>query len=154
MFLNTLSPAEGSRNDSKRKGRGIGSGRGKTAGRGHKGQKARSGGSTKVGFEGGQTAMYRRLPKRGFHSKVNVDTQEIRLSVLELFPADCCINLEALRDCDFIRRSTKRVRIIFDRPIELRQIDGLYATKGALPYVKSAPTESDPTEVAPTESAS
>jgi large subunit ribosomal protein L15 len=136
MYLNTLSPAEGSRHNFKRKGRGIGSGLGKTCGRGHKGQKARAGGTVKAGFEGGQMPFYRRIPKRGFHSKVNDATQEIRLSLLELFPSDCCISLETLRDCDFIRRSTRRVRIIFDRPIEPRQIQGLYATKGALPFVK------------------
>jgi large subunit ribosomal protein L15 len=136
MYLNTLSPALGSRHNSKRVGRGIGSGVGKTCGRGHKGQGSRSGSSIKANFEGGQMPMYRRIPKRGFHSRVNDATQEVRLSVLELYPVECCITIEALRDCDFIRQNTKRVRIIFDRPIESRQVQGLYATKGARPFVQ------------------
>jgi len=136
MYLNTLSPPAGSWHHPKRVGRGIGSGVGKTCGRGHKGQKSRSGCSIKANFEGGQMPMYRRTPKRGFHSRVNDATQEIRLSVLELFPAECCINIEALRDCNFIRNNTKRVRIIFDRPIEKRQVQGLYATKGAREFVQ------------------
>ncbi len=143
MYLNTLSPALGSSKNAKRVGRGIGSGIGKTCGRGHKGQGARSGGNTPAGFEGGQIPMYRRIPKRGFHSRVNDATQEVRLSVLELFPAECCITIEALRDCDFIRQNTKRVRIIFDRAIEVRQVQGLYTTKGARPFVQEvSPTES------------
>lgn len=135
MYLNTLSPALGSRHNAKRVGRGVGSGIGKTCGRGHKGQGARSGSSNKAGFEGGQMPMYRRIPKRGFHAKVNDATQELRLSVLEMFPADCCVTVEALRDCNFIRHNTKRVRIIFDRPIEQRQVQGLYLTKGSRPFV-------------------
>lgn len=148
MYLNTLSPPEGSRHHVKRVGRGIGSGIGKTCGRGHKGQGSRSGCSIKASFEGGQMPMYRRIPKRGFHSRVNDATQEVRLSVLELFPADCCINMEALRDCDFIRNNTKRVRIIFDRPIEQRQIQGLYVTKGARPFVQEVVREVISTESA------
>jgi len=81
MKLNTVQPAEGSRKNRKRVGRGIGSGLGKTSGRGHKGQKSRSGGYHKVGFEGGQMPLQRRLPKVGFHSSVNVKTREIRLSI-------------------------------------------------------------------------
>ncbi|MBM4222220.1 MAG: 50S ribosomal protein L15 [Gammaproteobacteria bacterium] len=136
MYLNTLSPATGSRHAPKRVGRGVGSGLGKTCGRGHKGQGARAGGKVSPGFEGGQMPMYRRIPKRGFHSKVNIHTQEIRLSVLEYFPEDWTINLDVLRAADFIRQDTTRVRIIFDRAIETkRKIQGLYATANAKSFV-------------------
>jgi large subunit ribosomal protein L15 len=132
MFLNTLSPALGSRHKPKRVGRGTGSGIGKTCARGHKGQKARSGGSAKAAFEGGQMPLYRRLPKRGFRSKVNTHTQEILLSTIAGFNEDVVITLDLLRDFDLIRHSTKTVRVIFDQEIEsTRKISGLYATAGA-----------------------
>src|SRR3954469_11243088 len=96
MRLNTIKPAEGSNKDGRRVGRGIGSGLGKTAGRGHKGQKSRSGGFHKVGFEGGQMPLQRRLPKRGFVSLSRNDTAEVRLSDLGKLPLDQ-IDLLALK---------------------------------------------------------
>lgn len=96
MRLNTLKPAPGSRHSGKRRGRGIGSGLGKTSGRGHKGQKARSGGYHKVGFEGGQMPLQRRLPKRGFHSRKTVDTASVRLAELARVDAKV-IDLAALK---------------------------------------------------------
>lgn len=131
MYLNTLSPAPGSTHKPKRVGRGIGSGIGKTCGRGHKGQHARTGTSIKANFEGGQMPIYRRLPKRGFHSKVNIHTAELPLSVLESFAADSVITLELLKVWDLVKNSTLKVRIVFDREIEQRKISGLYATAGA-----------------------
>jgi len=88
MFLNTLKPAAGSKSNPKRRGRGIGSGLGKTGGRGHKGQKSRSGGQTKIGFEGGQMPLQRRLPKVGFSSRLARVTDEIRLSELNALTED------------------------------------------------------------------
>ena len=89
MRLNSLKPSPGSRRDAKRVGRGMGCGSGKTAGRGHKGQKSRSGGYHKVGFEGGQMPLQRRLPKRGFHSRIGKTTAEIRLSELNKVDGGC-----------------------------------------------------------------
>src|ERR1700720_1096093 len=96
MHLNTLHPAPGAKTKAKRLGRGIGSGKGKTCGKGHKGQKARAGGYHKVGFEGGQMPLQRRLPKTGFRSRISLITQEVRLSDLnKLTESD--VTLEALR---------------------------------------------------------
>ena len=135
MYLNTLAPALGSKHSPKRVGRGIGSGIGKTCGRGHKGQHARTGGSIKANFEGGQMPIYRRLPKRGFRSKVNIHTAELALSILESFNPDSVITLEVLKDWDLVKNSTKKVRIFFDREIEQRKISGLYATAGSRPFL-------------------
>src|SRR5512138_587671 len=96
MQLNQIKPAEGSKHAKRRVGRGIGSGLGKTAGRGHKGQKSRSGGFHKVGFEGGQMPLQRRLPKRGFVSLTRNDTAEVRLSEIALLPVDD-IDLQVLK---------------------------------------------------------
>ena len=136
MRLNELSPALGSKHAPKRVGRGIGSGLGKTCGKGHKGQKARAGGSIKANFEGGQMPIYRRLPKRGFTSKVNDFTQELNLSLFETFNPETIITLEVLKDLDLIKRSTKKVRIIFDREITPRKISGIYATQGASKFLE------------------
>jgi large subunit ribosomal protein L15 len=131
MYLNTLAPALGARHKPKRVGRGIGSGIGKTCTRGHKGQRARTGTSIKANFEGGQMPIYRRLPKRGFRSKVNIHTEELSLSVLESFNEDAVITLQLLKDWDLIKNATRKVRVVFDRDIQPRKISGLYATSGA-----------------------
>lgn len=131
MYLNTLKPARGSKKTHKRVGRGIGSTLGKTCGRGHKGQKARSGGYHKVGFEGGQMPLHRRLPKVGFRSRTKRYGDEIRLNELNKLPGDV-IDLEALRQANLISSIVKRVKIIasgkLDRPLIIR---GLAVSKGA-----------------------
>ncbi len=107
MRLNTLSPAPGSRKDAKRVGRGIGSGFGKTCGRGHKGQKSRSGGSVKPGFEGGQMPLQKRLPKYGFTSRIARTTAQIRLGELNAVEAEV-IDLEALKAADLVKDNVQR----------------------------------------------
>jgi large subunit ribosomal protein L15 len=102
MRLNTLSPAPGSRKAAKRVGRGIGSGLGKTAGRGHKGQKSRSGGKVAAGFEGGQMPLQKRLPKYGFTSRIARTTAQVRLAELNKVDAEV-IDLQALKDADLVR---------------------------------------------------
>lgn len=138
MKLNTIQPAEGSRSERKRAGRGIGSGLGKTAGRGHKGQKARSGGYHKVGFEGGQMPLQRRVPKVGFRSAVNRFTQEVRLYQLKGVDGDE-IDLQALKKAGIVRRGVKRVRLVnkgdIDRAVTVR---GIYATAGAARAIEAA----------------
>ncbi|MES9870958.1 MAG: 50S ribosomal protein L15, partial [Sedimenticola sp.] len=109
MRLNTIKPAEGAKKDAKRVGRGIGSGLGKTCGRGHKGQKSRSGGFHKVGFEGGQMPLQRRLPKVGFTSRKARHTAEIRLDELAKIEADV-VDLKALQDADIVSGSIKRAK--------------------------------------------
>ncbi len=131
MYLNTLKPALGSKKTRKRVGRGIGSTLGKTCGRGHKGQKARSGGYHKVGFEGGQMPLHRRLPKVGFRSRTERYGDEIRLHELNKLPGEV-IDLETLRQANLISSIVKRVKIIatgkLDRPVIIR---GLAVSKGA-----------------------
>jgi len=138
MKLNSLSPAEGSKKDRKRVGRGIGSGLGKTAGRGHKGQKSRSGGFHKVGFEGGQMPLQRRLPKRGFASRTSRYNAEVRLYQLEVMPVDV-IDLEALKAAKIVGHDAKKVKIIntgeLTRAITVR---GLGVTKGAQAVIEAA----------------
>ncbi|MGD8358127.1 MAG: 50S ribosomal protein L15 [Lysobacterales bacterium] len=138
MKLNELSPAEGSKKDRKRVGRGIGSGLGKTAGRGHKGQKARSGGFHKVGFEGGQMPLQRRLPKRGFASRTARYNAEVRLYQLQVMKADV-IDIETLRSEGVIGHETRTVKVIntgtLDRAITLK---GLGVTKGAQAAIEAA----------------
>ena len=111
MFLNTIKPAKGSTKVAKRVGRGIGSGYGKTCGRGHKGQKSRSGGQTKIGFEGGQMPIQRRLPKLGFNSAKKRLTSEVRLSELNLLNDDV-ITLDVLIAANIVPIFTKRVKVI------------------------------------------
>ena len=138
MKLNTLSPAEGSKKNRKRVGRGIGSGMGKTAGRGHKGQKSRSGGFTKVGFEGGQMPLQRRLPKRGFASRTARYNAEIRLYQIEVMEADV-IDLELLKSEGIIRHDIRKVKIIntgeLNRAVTVK---GLAVTKGAQAAIEAA----------------
>ena len=111
MKLNTLKPNEGSRSKKFRKGKGHASGLGKTSGRGHKGQKARSGGFHKVGFEGGQMPLQRRLPKRGFTSLNKKETSELRLDQLEKVKADI-IDLDALKNENLVPRYIQKIKVI------------------------------------------
>jgi len=131
MRLNDIKPQPGSKRGAKRVGRGIGSGLGKTGGRGHKGQKSRSGGFHKVGFEGGQMPLQRRLPKVGFRSRKALVTDEIRLHELGRVEGDV-IDLTALRKANLVSREITRVKIIasgrLDRALTVR---GLAVTKGA-----------------------
>ncbi|WP_299201037.1 50S ribosomal protein L15 [uncultured Amphritea sp.] len=138
MRLNTLSPAEGSKHAPKRVGRGIGSGLGKTGGRGHKGQKSRSGGSVKPGFEGGQMPLQRRLPKFGFTSRQAAFVAEIRLNELGKIDAEV-IDLDALKKADIIKDSIKRARVILSGEItKAVTVKGLKVTKGALAAIEAA----------------
>jgi len=138
MRLNTLQPDPGSRKVKKRLGRGVGSGLGKTAGRGHKGQHARAGGYHKVGFEGGQMPLQRRLPKYGFTSALLKETDEIRLHELARL-GDTVVDLTSLHAAGLIAGSIKRVRIIaagtVDRAYDVR---GLHCTKGAREAIEAA----------------
>jgi len=138
MRLNELKPDAGSRSAAKRVGRGIGSGLGKTSGRGHKGQKARSGGFHKVGFEGGQMPLQRRLPKVGFRSRKALARDEIRLHELQSVGADV-IDLPALIAANLVRRGTKYVKVIasgkIERPLTIR---GIAVTKGARAAIEAA----------------
>jgi large subunit ribosomal protein L15 len=131
MYLNLLSPEPGSRRPKKRLGRGIGSGLGKTGGKGHKGQKARAGGYHKVGFEGGQMPLQRRLPKLGFKSKMQNVKDEITLSELATVKAEV-IDLEALRAARLISTNIQSVKIILSGELNTAvHLKGLQVTKGA-----------------------
>ena len=138
MRLNALKPAEGSKHPRKRVGRGIGSGLGKTAGRGHKGQSSRAGGFHKVGFEGGQMPLQRRLPKRGFKSMMAGDTAEVRLSDLERLEATE-VDLLALKAARVVPQLAKGAKVILSgkltRSVSLR---GVAATKGAKAAIEAA----------------
>ena len=138
MKLNTLNPAAGAKKARKRVGRGIGSGLGKTAGRGHKGQTSRAGGFHKVGFEGGQMPLQRRLPKRGFASLTERHTSEIRLYQIQVMKADV-IDLQALRAEGVVGKSIRRVKIIntgsLERAVTIR---GLGVTRGARAAIEAA----------------
>ena len=138
MRLNTMKPAAGSKKPRRRVGRGIGSGLGKTAGRGHKGQKSRSGGFHKVGFEGGQMPLHRRLPKRGFVSRSRLDTAEVRLSDLARLPV-AEIDLLALKAAGVVPATAKSANVIktgkLDKAVKLT---GLTATQGAKAAIEAA----------------
>ena len=138
MFLNTLKPAAGSKSNPKRRGRGIGSGLGKTGGRGHKGQKSRSGGQTKIGFEGGQMPLQRRLPKVGFTSRLARVTDEIRLNELNALTADV-IDIAVLKEANLIAKSIKRVKIMDSGKVEKAvKLKGIGVTKGARKAIEAA----------------
>ena len=138
MRLNTLSPAPGSRKDAKRVGRGIGCGTGKTCGRGHKGQKARSGGSVRPGFEGGQMPMQKRLPKYGFSSRIARTTAQIRLGELGALSAEI-IDLEALKAADLIKQNVTRARVFLSGELSKAvTVKGLAVTKGAREAIEKA----------------
>ncbi len=138
MELNTIQPAAGAKHAKRRVGRGIGSGLGKTAGRGHKGQKSRAGGFHKVGFEGGQMPLQRRLPKRGFKSQSKPFKAEVRLSDLAKLPvAD--IDLLALKQAGLISELARVVRVIkAGEPSKKITLKGVIATKGAKAAIEAA----------------
>ena len=138
MRLNTIKPKTGSKQVAKRPGRGIGSGLGKTGGRGHKGQKSRAGGFHKVGFEGGQMPLQRRLPKLGFSSMLAEVTAEIRLNELAKVDADV-IDLAALKAANLVTKKIKRAKIICSGKLEKAvTIKGLGVTKGARAAIEAA----------------
>jgi large subunit ribosomal protein L15 len=138
MRLNTLKPDEGSRPDRKRVGRGIGSGWGKTCGRGHKGQKSRSGGFHKVGFEGGQMPLQRRLPKIGFRSRKAKYTAEVRLNELARLEGDV-VDMNALYAADILPRTMKRAKLILSGSVDRAlTVKGIGATKGAREAIEKA----------------
>lgn len=138
MRLNSLSPAPGAKRDAKRVGRGIGSGTGKTAGRGHKGQKARSGGSIRPGFEGGQMPLQKRLPKYGFSSRMAKNTAQIRLAELGTLDAEV-IDLAALREADLVNDSVTRARVFLSGTLDKAvTVKGLAVTKGAREAIEKA----------------
>ena len=138
MRLNTLSPAPGSRKGAKRVGRGIGSGHGKTAGRGHKGQKSRTGGKVRAGFEGGQMPLQKRLPKYGFTSRISRTTAQVRLGELDRLEAET-IDLAALKDADLVKDNVTRARIFLSGEIgRAVTVKGLGVTKGAREAIEKA----------------
>lgn len=138
MRLNDLSPAEGHKHSAKRVGRGIGSGLGKTGGRGHKGQKARSGGTVRPGFEGGQMPLQKRLPKYGFTSRVSRVTAEVRLAELAKVDADV-IDLAALQNADIIGSHVKRAKVFLSGELtKAVTVKGLALTKGARAAIEAA----------------
>ena len=137
MRLNTLSPGNGSRSVAKRRGRGIGSGLGKTGGRGHKGQKSRSGGYHKVGFEGGQMPLQRRLPKIGFNSEKASKTAQVRLHELEKVDADV-IDIDALKKAHIVPQNTIKAKVILSGEITKSvKTKGLSYTQGARKAVEA-----------------
>ena len=138
MRLNTLSPAPGRVKEGKRCGRGIGSGLGKTGGRGHKGQKSRSGGTVRPGFEGGQMPLQKRLPKYGFTSRLAAVTAEIRLSELNLIEGDVA-DMEALLRARLINNNISRAKVIVSGELKKAiTLKGIGATKGAAAAIIAA----------------
>lgn len=138
MELNNIQPAEGAKHYKRRVGRGIGSGLGKTAGRGHKGQKSRAGGFHKVGFEGGQMPLQRRLPKRGFKSLAKPYKAEVRLSDLEKLPIGE-VDVLALKQAGIVPELARTVRVISSGAITRKMtLKGLVATKGAKAAIEAA----------------
>jgi large subunit ribosomal protein L15 len=143
MELNTLKPAPGSKHVRKRVARGPGSGTGKTGGRGHKGQRARSGGFHKVGFEGGQMPLQRRLPKRGFNSPTREDTAEVLLSDLERLKLEK-IDLAALREAGVVPGSAKRAKVIVSGKLTRKvALVGVAVSKGARAAIEAAGGSTD-----------
>jgi large subunit ribosomal protein L15 len=138
MRLNTIKPAEGAKKTRRRVGRGMGSGLGKTCGRGHKGQKSRTGGKIRVGFEGGQMPIQRRLPKRGFRSAMQKTMAEIRLNELNKVEGEV-VDLSSLRKANLINAQITRAKVIASgevtRAVTLR---GVQATKGARASIEKA----------------
>lgn len=138
MQLNTLKPAEGSKHAKRRVGRGIGSGLGKTAGRGHKGQKSRSGGFHKVGFEGGQMPLQRRLPKRGFSTLDQHLYAQIRLSDLEKLPVDE-VDVQVLKQAGVIGQAVKFAKVFKSGELSRKvTLKGISATAGARAAIEAA----------------
>jgi large subunit ribosomal protein L15 len=138
MELNTIQPAAGAKHAKRRVGRGIGSGLGKTAGRGHKGQKSRAGGFHKVGFEGGQMPLQRRLPKRGFKSQSKPFKAEVRLSELEKLPVSE-VDVLVLKKAGIVPELARVVRVIKSGDLTKKLIiKGLIATSGAKAAIEAA----------------
>ncbi len=138
MQLNQIKPEQGSRHAKRRVGRGIGSGLGKTAGRGHKGQKSRAGGFHKVGFEGGQMPLQRRLPKRGFVSLTRNDTAQVRLSDLQKLPVDT-VDLLVLKQAGVISANALSAKVMLSGEITRAvKVQGLLLTKGARAAIEAA----------------
>jgi large subunit ribosomal protein L15 len=138
MRLNTLQPGAGARKGATRVGRGIGSGLGKTCGRGHKGQKARKSGNPKIGFEGGQMPLHRRLPKVGFSSRLARVTAEVRLHELAAVAGEV-VDLKALQEANVLPRSIKRAKVILSGTLEKAVVvRGLGVTKGARAAIEAA----------------
>jgi large subunit ribosomal protein L15 len=138
MRLNTLAPAPGAKNSGKRVGRGIGSGLGKTGGRGHKGQKSRSGGSVKPGFEGGQMPIQRRLPKFGFKSRIGFVTDQVTLTEISKVEGDT-VTLQALKDANLVKKEIQFVKVILSGEVNRAlTVSGLKVTKGALEAIQAA----------------
>ena len=138
MRLNTLSPAPGRNKEGKRAGRGIGSGLGKTAGRGHKGQASRTGGSIRPGFEGGQMPLQKRLPKFGFTSRLAAVTAEIRLSELDLVEGEI-VDIDALRKAGLITNNILRAKVFASGEVtKAVTLKGVGATKGAIAAIEAA----------------
>ena len=138
MRLNTLKPADGAKKNAKRKGRGQGSGNGKMAGRGHKGQKSRSGGMPKIGFEGGQMPLQRRLPKVGFSSRKSAFITDIRLDVISALDADV-INLSVLKEADLIGEKIKSVKVVNSGEVSKSiKLSGIRTTAGAKAAIEAA----------------
>jgi large subunit ribosomal protein L15 len=143
MELNTLKPAPGSKHARKRVARGIGSGTGKTGGRGHKGQRARSGGFHKVGFEGGQMPLQRRLPKRGFNSLTRDDLAEVRLSDLERIKAEK-IDLAALKEAGVVPEAALSAKVIVTGKLTRKvALTGIAVSKGARAAIEAAGGSTD-----------
>ncbi|WP_414040213.1 50S ribosomal protein L15 [Acidithiobacillus sp. M4-SHS-6] len=139
MKLNTMAPAEGAKKDRRRVGRGIGSGLGKTAGRGHKGQHARSGGYHKVGFEGGQMPLQRRIPKRGFRNTLGVRSCEVTLTQLENAAIDGVVDMEGLVLRRIVRGSPDVVKVIMTGALsQAITVRGLRVSAGAKAAIESA----------------
>ena len=138
MRLNTIAPAPGAKNTGKRVGRGIGSGLGKTGGRGHKGQKSRSGGSVKPGFEGGQMPIQRRLPKFGFTSRVGFVTDQVTLTEIGKVEGDV-VSLETLKAANLVKKDVLFVKVVKSGELSRAvTISGLKVTKGALEAIQAA----------------
>ena len=138
MRLNTLKPSEGAKHARKRVGRGIGSGTGKTAGRGHKGQKSRTGGTVQIGFEGGQMPLQRRLPKRGFRSAMSKNMAEIRLHELNLVEGET-VDLAALRTAGLLNAGHLRAKVVLSGELNKAvTLQGVGTTKGAKAAIEAA----------------
>ncbi len=138
MRLNSLTPADGARRPRKRAGRGIGSGLGKTGGRGHKGQRSRSGGSTPRGFEGGQMPLQRRLPKSGFTSLTAKHNVQVRLHELAKVDAEA-VDMEALRAAGIVGHRARRAKVVLSGTLEKAvRLKGVAATRGARAAIEAA----------------
>ena len=137
--LNTLRPAPGSKVAKKRVGRGIAAGGGKTAGRGHKGQRSRSGGSIRPGFEGGQLPLQKRIPAFGFRSRVGMKTAEVRTGELAALGADSVVDLEALKKAGLVRKNMARCRIFLAGAVPANvRVRGVAVSKGAQAAIEAA----------------